>query len=903
MPWLSTLLSRIHGSAHHSAMRNELSEELRSHLEMLVEEEISRGVPPAEAHRQAMLELGNSTQIHEAYRKQAGIPFIEVLLQDIRYGLRMLRRYPGFAAVAIITLALGIGANTAIFSMVNGVLLRPLPYDHPEQLVSVTSTHPFRTSGHGDTSPPDFRALRAQNHTFTGLSAYYSDALTLTGMDQAERLEGLVVSPEYFTTLGVQPAIGRNFSMTEEQWGSDRVAIVTDGFWRTHLNADRNLAGKKLTLDGEVYDVVGVMPPWFYVEDPVQLWVPMAWKPGDEMDSHNNYFISMVGRLRPGVSMVQARADLKAIMLGVAQQFPENKGISADLKPLHDDWVGDVRPALMVLLGAVGFVLLIACVNLANLLLARSSGRRREIAVRSALGASRKRLMRQFITESLLLSFIGGAIGLGLASLAMEAVPLSADILPRAEHVRLDGWVLFFTAAVSALTGILFGLMPAIQSSRSAASEGLREGSRNTSSAAHRRLRSGLVVSEVALALLLLIGSGLAIRSFSRLLHVNPGFSSDHVLSFVLSLPPSYDPGRFEDPLQIGPSARMAQLFETLVARMEQLPGVRSAGLSSGLPLRGDHWGKFFVALDRPVPATIDKLEHIQYSAVYGHYFEGLRIPLIKGRLLNDHDRAKSPFVVVVNQTLAHKYWPGEDAVGKTILLTPTEELIRGAGVNVPEGYHQPRFTVVGVVGDVHYGGMASNPAPLVYASALQYDYSGAPKFAVRTEGDPRLLTESVRELLKQVDSNIAMANVRTMDEIISTSVAQPRLEAILLGGFGALALLLASVGIYGVLAYSVSQRTSEIGIRMALGASRSSVLRMVLGQGLRMTAVGLAIGLALAMGVTRVMSGLLFGISPTDPATFAAILLLLGLIALLACYLPARRATRVDPMVALRYE
>jgi putative ABC transport system permease protein len=896
------IFSRIHGSTHERAMQSDLNEELRSHLEMLLEEKTSKGIPSEEARRLAMLELGNSTQIEEAYRKQARIPFLEVMLQDITYGLRLLRRYPGFSTVAIVTLALGIGANTAIFSIVNGVLLRPLPYDRPEQLVAVTSTHPFASSGHFDTSPPDFRALRAQNHTLSGLSGYYGASFNLTGVDHPERLQAFVVSSDYFSTLGVQPAIGRNFSADEEQWGRHQVAVVTDGFWRTHLNADRNLSGKTLNLDGELYNVVGVMPPGFYVEDPVQLWVPMAWKPDDEMNSHNNYFISMVGRLRPGVSKAQARADLKAIMLGIAQQFPENKGIGADLKPLHDDLVGDVRPALMVLLGAVGFVLLIACVNLANLLLARSSGRQREIAVRSALGANRSRLLRQFITESLLLSCIGGAIGLGLASLTLDAVPLSADILPRAEHVRLDGWVLFFTVAVSALTGLLFGLMPALQSSRSGVTEGLREGGRNTSSAGNQRLRSALAVSEVALALLLLIGSGLAIKSFSRLLHVNPGFSPDHVLSFVVSFPDSYDPGRFSNPLQIGPSPRMAQLFETLVARIEQLPGVKSAGLASALPLRGDHWGKFFAPLDRPAPPSMDKVEHIQYTAVFGHYFEALQIPLIKGRFLNDHDRANSPRVVVVNQTLAQKYWPNQDPIGKTVLLTPPEDLLRATGL-LPPAYHPPQFSVVGVAGDVHYGGMDNNPAPLVYAPVLQNDYSTAPKFTVRTDRDPRLLTASIREVLKQVDGNLPMANVRTMDEIISTSVAQPRLEAILLGAFGGLALLLASVGIYGVLAYSVSQRTSEIGIRMALGASRASVLRMVLGQGLRMTAMGLAIGLVLALALTRVMSGILFGISPTDPATFLAILFLLAAIAVFACYLPARRATRVDPMVALRYE
>jgi predicted permease len=903
MLWLRTILSRLKGSTQQAETQTDLSEELRSHLEMLVEEKTAQGMAPDEARRQAVLTLGNNTQIREAYREQAGLPFFEVLLQDIRYALRTLRRYPGFAAVAIVTLALGIGANTAIFSIVNGVLLQPLPYANHDGLVSVFST--FDKGGNfddGSTSPPDFRTLRAQNHTFVGLSAYYTAAQNLTGIEEPERLQSLVVSADYFTTLSVKPAFGRNFLAGEEQWGAHHVAIVSNAFWRTRLNSDRNLAGKTLTLNGDVYSVIGVMPRDFYVQRPIQLWVPMAWKPKDNDDTHNNYFLSMIGRLRPGVTHAQAASNLNAIMLGIAQQFPENKGIGADLKSLREAWLGDVRPALMVLLAAVGSVLLIACVNLANLLLARSAGRQKEIAIRSAIGANRARLLRQFITESVLLSLIGGGFGLTLASLALRILPLTVDILPRADQIRLDGWVLLFTLAVSSLTGILFGLMPAFQNSRpGGVNESLKEGGRNTSSRGNQRLRGILVTSEVALALLLLIASGLAIKSFARLLHVNAGFVPDHVLTFTINLPDTYDPQRDQDLLRIGAAPRVIDFFENLLARIEQLPGVKAAGSVSSLPLKGENWGKLFVALDRPIPSSIDKLDHIQYRAVLGHYFNSLQIPLIKGRFLNDHDRGDNPFVAVVNQTLARHYWPGQEAIGKNILLSPPENLVP-AGL-APPGYHPQKFTIVGVVADVHYGGMDNKPLPLVYASVLQHDSNMAPSLTVRSDGDPRLLTSLVRDIVKQIDKNIPLARVMTMDEILSTSVAQPRLVTILLGLFGILALILASVGIYGVLAYSVSQRTSEIGIRMALGASRSSVLRMVLRQGLRLTGIGLAIGLVLALGLTRLMSGVLFGVSPTDPATFTMILLLLGTIAMLASYLPARHATRVDPMVALRYE
>jgi putative ABC transport system permease protein len=880
----------------------EIAAELEGYLALHTEENMRRGMTREEARRQAILKLGGVQQTKESYRRQQGLPVLETLWQDLRYGLRMLRKNPGFSAVAIATLALGIGANTAIFTVVESVLLRPLPYEDPGRLMAVYNSAPGKGLPRFPASPPDFRTLRRQNHTLAGLAAFYTANYNLTGTDKPERLSVMVVSAEFFTTLGVQPALGRNFLPGEEKWGSHLVMIVSEGFWRSHLNGDPNLAGKTLHLDGQPYQVVGVMPSSFYTRFPnFQAWVPMAWKPKDNFDSHNNYFVSMIGRLKPGVTQTQAHADLDSIMAAIARQYPENKGIGAGLEPLLEAWVGDARPALLVLLGAVGLVLLIACVNLANLLLARSAGRLKEIGIRSALGANRSRLICQFITESVLLSLLGGGLGLVLAYAALGFLPLASNILPRIEHIHVDAPVLFITLALSLATGALFGLLPALENSRNKKlSESLKEGGRAAQTlGGSNRLRGGLVISEVALALVLLIGSGLALRSLQRLLRVDAGFAPDHVLTFNVSLPDSYDPQ--PDLTRTGAPPRVAAFHQEFLSRIEQIPGVEAAGAISSLPLQGERWGKFFVALDRALPTSVDNTDNVQYRSVSGHVFTALRIRLVRGRFLDEQDQANSPLSVLVNEALVHKYWPSRDPVGKAILLTPPENVIPPE--LLPPGRHVPKLTVVGVVADAHYGGLNEQPAPAVYGSILQHDYSMSPAFTIRTSGDPTALVASVRAALARIDKNLPMANISTMDEIMSASVAQPRLEAVLLGVFGGLAMLLAAVGIYGVMSYSVSQRTSEIGIRMALGAERSDVLLLVCKQGLGLAGVGLAAGLALALGATRLMSKVLFGVSPTDPLTFASIMAILAVVALLACYLPARRATKVDPMVALRCE
>jgi len=903
--WLRVLMARLKGTFHQPVSDHELGDELHTHVEMLAEENIRRGMNPDEARRQARVKLGNHSRIREDFRRQAGLPFLEVLRQDLRYGIRMLRKAPAFAAIAIITLALGIGANTAIFSVVNGVLLRPLPYDDPGGLINVFNTAPSRDLDKFGASPPDFRALRERNQTLTSLSALSISFFNLTGPAEPERLRAAVVSAEYFRTLGVKPVIGRAFLPNEEQWGSHRVVILSDGFWRSHLNAEPNIQGKTITLNGERYDVVGVMPSSFYTAEAPALWAPMAFKPKDPYDSHNNYYLQMLGRLKPGVTHEQARLDLNGIMTSIAQQFPENKGIGVGLQRLQEQWVGDARLPLMVLLCAVSFVLLIACVNLANLMLARSAARQKEIAIRSALGAGRRRLIRQFITESILLSLLGGALGLGLAYLCLRLLPLAKDLLPRMQQVKLDGWVMLFTFVVSVLTGVLFGLLPAFQSSRTRRlNETLKEGGRTSDASGRKGVRSGLVVAEVALALLLLIASGLALKSFGQLMRVDRGFDANHVLSFMVNLPDSYERQQ-PDPTQLGAPPKIAAFFQELLPRVEQLPGVKAAGAVSSLPLAGENWLKFFVPLDRPVPSSMDKVATAQYRAITGHYFQALGIRLLKGRLLNEHDQANSALSVVVNETLARHFWPGGDPIGKTVLLTPPENLIPPD--EIPPGFHVHSFTVVGVVADAHYGPLDQAPQPLVYASVLQNDYSPSPYITVRTEGDPMALVNSIRSQLAQFDSSLPMSNIALMDEVMSKSVAQPKLEAILLAMFGVLAMVLAAVGIYGVMSYTVTQRTSEFGIRMALGASRSTVLKMVIGRGLRLTGIGLAAGLTagllLAYAVRRVLAKVLFGVSTTDPTTFVLVAAVLALVALLACYVPARRATKVDPMVALRYE
>jgi putative ABC transport system permease protein len=880
------------------AREADLERELRDHLDLEAEEQQDAGLSAEEASYAARRVLGNTLQIKEDVRMVWGLQWLEMLLQDLGYGFRQLLRNPGFTVVAVLTLALGIGANTAIFSVVNAVLLRPLPYADPAQLMLV-NTGKF-SKGLVGTSPPDFRTLRERNRSFENLSAFYGAAFTLTGNQQAERLEGDIVSSEFFSTLGVRPLLGRTFLRSEEQWGSHHVVMVSEPFWRTHFAASPNPAGAILRLDGEEYTVVGVMPPNFYCFSRKELWAPMAWAPGDVMNSHNNYFLSMVGRLRHGVTRQQAFADLNGVMAGIAREFPENKGIGADLQPLGDALVSDVRLALLVLFGAVGFLLLIACANIANLLLARGVGRQKEIAIRSALGAGRARLLRQFITESVLLAMGGGAIGLALPYLSLKVLPLAASSLPRYQEVSVDGWVIAFTFAVAMVTGMLFGCGPVLQKSPTDLNARLKEGGRVAGVGIRGgKLRAGLVISEVALSLILLFGAALMIQSFEHLLRVDTGFDPRNVLTFEIDMPKSVEAGM--DPFENGAPPRMASFFSQLLSRVESLPGVRAAGVTSALPLQGENWTKYISFADRPAPPSLDQVAQVQYRSVAGEYFRVMGIPLLKGRLFNEADGNEGPLVVIVSKALARRFWPNENAVGKVVWMAPPESLLPPGAI--PKGYHIPRETVVGVVDDVRYGALDKDPLPVAYQPMTQGDHLLSMFVTIRTQGDPKAMVPSVRQALSEVDKNQPMANVRTMEEIRADSANQPRLESFLLGLFGGLGLALSAVGIYGVMSNSVARQTHDIAIRMALGAKQTDVIKMVVQQGMKLAAAGVALGVMASLILARLMASLLYGVKPTDPLTLALVCVGLGCVALLAGYIPAQRAAKIDPMVALRQD
>lgn len=876
--------------------RHDLDAELQSHLAMSIRDRIARGQSPAEAELAARHEFGNRLLVEETTRAAWGWTRMDRFTQDVRFGLRTLIKAPGFAVVSILTLALGIGATTAVFSVVDNVLLQPLPFRDPDRLVMVFSHH--STLGDSlNTSPPDFRALRDRMQTLDTLSALYTNAYNLSGNGEAERLLGDAVSAEFFRTLGVTPVLGRDFRPDEEQWGHHRVAILSNTFWRNHLGSRRDVLGATLTLNREPYQIIGVLPPGFRLFNERQLFVPLAFAPDDVMNTRDNHFLIMIGRLKLGVSEQTSLAEARAVMADLEKQFPENKGIGANVKPLRDQLVGDLRSALLVLLGAVTFVLLIACANIANLLLARAARRRREVALRAALGAGRGRLAQQFVTESLVMSAIGGTLGLLLAHFALQLLPLAGDILPQLRPVTINGRVLAFTFAASLVTAILFGLAPAFSAFHVNLNDALKHGTHSSQIGdPNRRVRSSLVIAEVAIAIVLLVAAGLMLRSFDRLLHVDSGFDPHHVLTFAVDLPPAYG-----DANAFTATPRAASLFDSLLSRIQSMPGVQSAGAVSSLPLRGENWGKYVNFNDRPVPASLDKVPLIQYRSIDGDFFRALGIRVLSGRDFTASDGRNAPLVAIINHAFARRFWPDQDPLGKQLSTEPPRNLIPAN--TIPPGFTFHWFTVVGVVEDTHYGALADQAQPTVYALMTQGDWSTSMAIAVRTSGDPLSLVPSIRNELAQLDNTIPIAGVATMDDIVSSSVAQPKLESMLLGIFAGLALLLATVGIYGVLSYSVTQRTHEIGVRMAIGADKARVLRMVVGHGLRLTIFGVVIGVALAAAATRLLTRLLFGVSPTDPAIFVAISVLVLGIALLASYIPARRATNVDPMAALRVD
>ena len=821
---------------------------------------------------------------------------MNTLWQDIRYGARMLLKNPGITFVVILALALGIGANTAIFSVVNSVLLRPLPYHEPDSLVFLNERSPVLDEM--SISYPNFTDWRNQNHVFEKIGVYNRESYNLTGFGEAERLLTAQMSADLFSALRVNAAVGRVFTNEEDQPGGTPVVVLSHGLWQRRFGGQMSILNQALTLNGKSYTVIGVMPQGYLYPSRVEMWVPVGQLSGtqDWKERGNHPGLYAVARLKPGVTLNQAQADMENIAVNLEKQYPDNNaGNRVRIRPMLEIYVSDVRNALWVLFGAVAFVLLIACANIANLLLARASARQKEMAIRSAMGAGRWRIARQLLTESILLSLMGGILGLLIARWCIDFILyISPDAIPRSKEIGLDWRVLAFTIGVSFLTGILFGLVPAIQAGVVDVHETLKETGRGTT----RRhwLRSSLVIVEVASTLVLLIGAGLMIRSFYRLQNVNPGFSYSRLASFTVSLPEKKYVN--ED--------QTAAFFKLLLENTRSLPGVEAVAAASGLPLGNNGWQTSFLIDGQPRPPR-DQTPLMEACTVTPDYFRAMSIPLLRGRYFTDQDNRSflagrdlskldegerlvaGMNSIIIDEEFARRYWPNEEAVGKRIKM--------GADKT-------PRFlTVVGVVGRVKMEGLSQDSNRVQgYFPFWQLPFSGM-TVIIKASGAPDQLIAAARAQVKQVDPDQPIYNIKTMDEIRAESVAPERLNLTLFSIFAGIALVLAVVGIYGVMSYTVTQRTHEIGIRMAIGAQQRDVFKMVIGQGMMLALIGIAIGLVGAFALTRLMSTMLFGVTATDPATFAAIAILLTAVALMACYLPGRRATKVDPVISLRYE
>ena len=814
---------------------------------------------------------------------------MHTLWQDLRQGLRAMAKSPGFTFVAMLTLAVGIGANTAIFSVVNAVLLRALPYPDSQRLVALWGVNDRTGDSRRALSYPDFEDFRAQSRTLESAAVYNDDTATLTGIGEPLHLHNGVVSAALFHVLGVSPQLGRRFLPEEDNPGT-RVTILSDRLWRERFGADPAILGRALTLNGHSYTVVGVLPPAFQFpleSDPEDLWTTMAvYRVSEDSDKpmteqRGAHWLQGIARLKPGVPLAQVNAELASIGAALAKQYPDtNKHLSLRAEPALDALVGDARPAMWILLGAVGLVLLIACANVANLLLARSTVRQREIAVRAAMGASRTRLVRQLLTESVLLALAGAVPGVVVAAWATRILSTLQSLqIPRLAQAAVDWRALLFTLAASLATAAVFGLVPAIHAARFSLTGALREGSRGTGQSAHHaRLRSTLVVFEVTLALLLLIGSGLLLRSLVSILRVQPGFDPHGLIAFDLDLPGT----------RYGKPEQSAQFFRDLLPRLNALPGVVSASGVMPLPLSDNSMGTSFAIDGRPVPKSEEP--GTQFRSVGLDYFRTMHIPLIAGRTFTASDTRTSAPVVIINQTLAHKFFPNENPIGKRI-----KPGVSDSGSSVMR-------EIVGVVGDVRHRRLWRAPDPESYVPYDQVSLGGM-TLVVRAASNPQALMPMIRNEMKRADAELPLYNVRTLEEYVSGSVAQRRFTALLLGIFAGIALLLAAVGLYGVMSYGVAQRTHEIGVRVALGAESGDVLRLVIGQGLRLTLLGVVLGWLGALGVSRFLSGMLYGVAGDDPLTFAAVAAVFVAVALAACYVPARRAMRVDPLVALRYE
>jgi len=855
--------------------RRELDDEVAFHLEMLYQEYLRAGMSPEEARRAARRAFGGVDQVKEECRDQRG-RFFEWLVQDVRFGARLLRRAPGFTLVAVLTLALGIGANAAMFGVVHAVLLRPLPFDQPAQLVAINTTRPGVPLDW--VSYPDLRDWRA-SRSFQALAGYASQSVNLTGRAEPTRIVGTFVTANFFPMLRVHPAMGRSFVAGEDEPGAARVVIIGHAAWQTLLGGDPAILGKTLTLNGQPFTVVGVMPADFRPWVDADVYVPLCHYPNFSLDRAKTS-AAVVGRLGDGVTLAQARAEMTTMARQLAAHNPStNRDRGVVLRPLADVLVEDVRGSLLLLLGAVALVLLIACANVSNLLLSRAASRQRELAVRTALGAGKTRLVRQLLTESLLLWGLGALAGLALAGPAVDLLVGSPFVDAGTRVPITDKTVLAFTLGLSLVTGVVFGVVPAWQAARVDLHGALKEAGRSTSGGGpgRRRAQRLLVVAQVALAVILVTGAGLTTRSLMRLNAVDPGFAPDHLLTLEYRLPRNKYPSGDEQ----------WTFHKSVVEHVQALAGVRAAAVVRALPFSGNGAGCSFVLPDRARPPAGQEPQ-AELNVAHPRYFETMGIPILRGRGLGFEDRSDAPAVVVINRAMAARYWPDADPIGKSLLL-------RGA---IFDG--ERRVTIVGVVGDIKHGALDDPTEPQIYAAQAQVPFIFA-TLVVRTEVEPMALANEVRAAVWSVDPEQPVWKVRTMESLLSRSLRARALTALLLAVYSGVALLLAALGIYGVIAYVVSQRTNEFGIRMALGASPRRIVRDVLRQGLVLAAWGLALGAAGSLLVVRLVRSQLFGVSAADPLTFGGVLVLLALVAALASWIPARRATRIDPASALR--
>jgi putative ABC transport system permease protein len=868
--------------------RKELDQELRSHLEMAARERAERGEDIQEAKRAARREFGNVGLVVETARDIWGWRWVEDFLGDVRYGLRMLGKSPGFTAVVVFTLALGIGANTAIFSVVYSVLLHPLDYPKPEQIVRVWGTN--AAGGESNFSDPNFQDIAEQTHDFLGLAQYSSETTSIVGGARPMRVLGTAASRDFFSVLGAQPVVGRSFLSEERRVGGPPVAVVSYAFWRDSLGSASDLPGVRLTVDNEPYSVIGVMQPGFSFPGETAVWVPRERFAALPSRTANNW--QVIGRLRDNVTLEQARADVHAVARRLKQQYGDDTSMNdASLLRLQAEMVRNVRPALLMLAGAVAFLLLVACANIVNLLLARAAGRSREFAARAALGASRGRLLRQCLTEVGVLSVLGGALGILLAFWGVGALlALAPENLPRASEIGIHRPVLLFALALSCAVCAAVGVTSALRSTVSNPLRGLAEGGRVGSASSHA-LRRSLAVAQVAITFVLLVGAGLLTRSLARLLAVDPGFRSSGVVTADLSLPEMEN-----DAVK----ARRAQFLGELFARLKRLPGVEQVGAADALPLAGDIPDGTFLRLQpgeqikdfqqfERLSHDREKAGYASYSAASEGYFHALCIPLLRGRLFDGRDGLKSTHVAVISESLSRAVWPMEDPLGRQLEFGNMDGDLRP-------------LTIVGIVGDVRTRGLESPPESIIYTNLLQRPHHSNVSIVLRSAAELGTLNTALLEQVRALDPNLPV-RVRPFTQIFDASLVQRRFAMILLGAFAGVALLLALVGVHGVISYAVSERTREIGVRMALGAQPGDILRMVLGQGASMVAFGTGIGILAALGLSRALESLLYEIRAADSLTYLYVTLFLVSLTLLACWIPARRAMRVDPTVALRYE